>query len=54
MHHWLRTTCAATHVNNGLLYTDGEIWSHDGKVLLATSRQLARILEPKVNYDNRK
>lgn len=53
MHHWLRTTFSTTHVNNGLLYTDGEIWSYDGKTLLGTSRQLARVLEPRVKYDNR-
>jgi acyl-CoA thioesterase len=46
-HHWLRTTFVTSFVNNGMLYTDGEIWSHDGKELLATSRQMARLLEPR-------
>jgi acyl-CoA thioesterase len=47
MHHWLRAVYTTSHVNKGLLYTDGEIWSHDGKHLLATSRQLARWMAPK-------
>ncbi len=46
-HHWLRTTFFTSFVTNGMLYTDGEVWSHDGKELLATSRQMARLLEPR-------
>jgi len=44
---WLQSKTETTYVQNGLLYTDGEVWSHDGKRLLATSRQLARVLDPR-------
>jgi acyl-CoA thioesterase len=32
------------YIKNSWLYTDGEIWSYDGKILLATSRQMARVM----------
>jgi acyl-CoA thioesterase len=44
---WLQGKFETVFSNNGILYTDGEIWSHDGKSLLATSRQLAKVLEPR-------
>lgn len=45
--YWLRGKFETLYANNGFLYTDGEIWSADGKVLLATNRQYARVLEPR-------
>jgi len=45
--HWLRARFRSDHVINGTLYTDGELWSADGKELLATSRQIARVLAPR-------
>lgn len=39
-------------VRNSWLYTDGEIWSHDGSTLLATSRQMARLFSPKSSVNN--
>lgn len=47
--HWLRGKFETSFSQNGMLHTDGEVWSADGKTLLATSRQLARVLEPKVD-----
>ena len=44
--HWLRYTCETTFVQNGMLYADNELWSADGKYLLATSRQLASVRNP--------
>jgi acyl-CoA thioesterase len=45
--HWLQSKTETVFTKNGMLYTDGEIWSHDGKRLLATSRQFAKVLEPR-------
>lgn len=42
---WVVGKFDSSVINNGLLYTDGEIWSSDGSVLYATSRQFARILD---------
>lgn len=44
---WLRARFVTNHVENGKLYTDGEIWSEDGHQLYAKSRQLARLLSRK-------
>mmetsp|Transcript_28679 Transcript_28679/g.48164 ORF Transcript_28679/g.48164 Transcript_28679/m.48164 type:complete len:307 (-) Transcript_28679:1086-2006(-) len=44
---WLRARFSTPVVVNSMLYTDGEMWSEDGKQLLATSRQLARVLTPR-------
>jgi acyl-CoA thioesterase len=44
---WLQGKFETVYSNNGMLYTDAEIWSHDGKSLLATARQLAKVLEPR-------
>ncbi len=44
---WIRARYYVDHVINGMLFTDGELWSADGKTLLATSRQLARVLIPR-------
>jgi len=44
---WLRTRFTTTFAKNSLLFEDGEAWSYDGKQLLATSRQLARVLIPR-------
>lgn len=44
---YLRCRFETDYVRNSWLYTDGEIWSHDGSTLLATSRQLARLMSPK-------
>lgn len=41
---WVRARFGTTHVTQGMLCTDGEIWSEDGKFLLANSRQLAKII----------
>ena len=43
---YLRANFKATYLNNGLLSEDGEIWDASGKVLLARSRQYARLLSP--------
>ena len=40
----LRCRFSSDHIENGSFHTDGELWSHDGNVLLAKSRQLARII----------
>jgi len=45
--YWVQGKFETTFATNGLLYTDAEIWSPNGKELLATSRQYARVLEPK-------
>lgn len=45
--HWIRYKAATTFVQNGMLFTDNEIWSECGRYLLATSRQLARVMMPK-------
>jgi len=45
--YWLRCTYNTPIVVNGLLYTDAQLWSEDGTVLLATSRQLAKVLTPR-------
>ena len=44
---WLRARFVSMHVENGLLHTDGDIWSEDGMRLYAKSRQLARVLTKK-------
>jgi acyl-CoA thioesterase len=41
---WLRCRFHTPFVLRGMLYTDGELWDEEGKTLLATSRQLARVL----------
>jgi hypothetical protein len=45
--HWVQTRFETLYSQNSILYTDAEVWSYDGKRLLATSRQLARIMEPR-------
>lgn len=45
--HWLRARFSTNHVRNSMLFTDGELWSEDGNILLATSRQYARVLLPR-------
>lgn len=45
-HTWMKSIFRSPYVQNGLLYTDGDLWSADGKQLLAKSRQLARLLSP--------
>jgi hypothetical protein len=42
---WLQAKFETAFAKNGMLGTDAEIWSHDGKTLLASSRQLARLME---------
>ena len=44
---WMRARFVSDHVENGVLYTDGDIWSEDGTKLYAKSRQLARVLTKK-------
>ena len=44
---WLRCRMVTRHVHNSLLFTDAEIWGATGDNLLATSRQLARVLAPR-------
>ena len=41
---WMRGYFRSPTVANGVLYTDGDLWSADGKHLLAKSRQMARLL----------
>ena len=41
---WLRCRFHTPFVLRGMLYTDGELWDEQGTTLLATSRQLARVL----------
>lgn len=43
---YIRANFKATYLNNGLLTEDGEIWDASGKILLARSRQYARLLSP--------
>lgn len=45
--YWLRCRYNTPIVVNGMLYTDAELWSEDGSQLLATARQLARVLTPR-------
>lgn len=45
--YWLRLKYNTPVCINGVLYTDAELWSEDGTVLLATSRQLAKVLTPR-------
>lgn len=45
--YWVRTRFETLFSQNGMLHADGEIWSEDGKVLLSTSRQFARVMEPR-------
>ena len=40
----LRVKFSSGHIENSTFHTDGELWSEDGKKLLAKSRQLARII----------
>jgi len=40
---YIRARFITPHVEQGMLHTDGDLWSQDGKKLLAKSRQLARI-----------
>lgn len=40
---YMRARFVTPHVENGMVYTDGDIWSQDGTKLLAKSRQLARL-----------
>eukprot|EP01034_Spumella_vulgaris_P027572 gene27572-34315_t len=44
---WLKARFRTDYVVNSMLYCDGEIWSFDGQTLLATSRQMARVLIPR-------
>lgn len=41
---WVRARFATSHVENGTLSTDSQIWSADGQTLLANSRQLAKLV----------
>ena len=43
---WLRLRLTTPFIRNGLLCADAEAWSEDGKVLLATAKQMARVLQP--------
>lgn len=45
--HWIRARFATDFVKNSLLYTDAQLWSADGQVLLGTARQMAKIWIPK-------
>lgn len=42
--YWLRVRFTIKYIKNGCFYSDGEVWSEDGSVLLGTSRQFARLL----------
>lgn len=46
---WVQTKFETVFSQNGILFTDAEVWSYDGQRLLATSRQLARVMEPRHN-----
>lgn len=41
---WVQAQFVTNHVENGMLSTDSQIWSSDGKTLLANSRQLAKLV----------
>jgi acyl-CoA thioesterase len=41
---WVRAQFLTNHVENGTLSTDSQIWSSDGKTLLANARQLAKLV----------
>ena len=43
---FIRAAFKTTFLKNGLLAEDGELWDAHGKVLLARSRQYARLLSP--------
>ena len=45
--YWLRCKYTTPFAINGMLYTDAELWSEDGSALLATARQIARVLTPR-------
>ena len=45
--YWLRCRYTTPFAINGMLYTDAELWSEDGTQLLATARQLAKVLTPR-------
>lgn len=45
--YWLRCRYNTPIAINGMLYTDAELWSEDGTQLLATARQLAKVLTPR-------
>ena len=44
--HWVRYTASTSVVQNSMCYLDNEVWSACGGFLLATSRQLARVMIP--------
>jgi hypothetical protein len=44
---WLRCRMTTKHVRNSVLFTDAEVWGAEGGGLLASSRQLARVLTPR-------
>ena len=41
---WIRFKFDVDYMENGLLYESGQLWDYSGEILLATSRQIARIL----------
>lgn len=45
--YWVRGRFITDYACNGLLFTDGEVWGARRNDLLATSRQLARVLTPR-------
>ncbi len=45
--YWVQERLETLFSKNGILHIDSEIWSADGKTLLATSRQMARLMEMK-------
>jgi acyl-CoA thioesterase len=45
--HWLRCRYNTPIVINGVLYADAELWNQEGTKLLATSRQMAKVLTPR-------
>lgn len=44
---WVQTTFHTPIAKNGWLYCDGEVWSPDGSTILASTRQFAKLLEPR-------
>jgi hypothetical protein len=46
--HWVRYTASTSFLQNSMCYLDNEVWSPCGGFLLATSRQLARVMIPSV------